>query len=74
MAEPGDEAGPAEGRYKVTVTIDGARLIEGWWDDRATATRKYTSWIGEHGSRPGARVTLTDGATGTVLTSWPDTT
>jgi hypothetical protein len=74
MAGPGIEASPAEGRYKVTVTIDGARrLIEGWWDDQATAARKYSSWIGEHGSRPGARVTLTDRATDTVLTSWPDT-
>ncbi|MEV6179940.1 hypothetical protein [Streptomyces sp. NPDC052015] len=73
MAGTGTEASPAEGRYKVTVTIDGARLIEGWWDDQATAARKYSSWIGEHGSRPGARVTLTDGAIGTVLTSWPDT-
>ncbi|WP_426568072.1 hypothetical protein [Streptomyces canus] len=63
---------PIAGRYRVTVAIDGAPLIQGWWDDRATADRKYTSWIGEHGGRAGARVTLADERTGSVLTSWPD--
>jgi len=59
------------GRYRVRVTVDGEPLIQGWWEEEATARRKYASWIGEHGSRPGARVTLTDEETGTVLTERP---
>jgi hypothetical protein len=62
---------PIVGRYRVAVTVDGAPFIQGWWNDRATADLKYRGWIGEHGSRPGARVTLADEETGTELTSWP---
>lgn len=61
-----------ESRYRVTVTIGGVPVIQGWWDDRQTADLKYTRWIGEHGSREGARVTLTDEEAGTLLTSWPE--
>lgn len=61
------------GHYRVTVDIDGQPLLQGWWDDETVARRKVASWIGEHGSRPGARVTLTDEETGAVLTEWPDT-
>ncbi|WP_432130680.1 hypothetical protein [Streptomyces tendae] len=61
------------GRYRVTVTIDGQPLVQGWWDDETVARRKYTAWIGEHGSRPGARVTLADEETGEQLTEWPTT-
>lgn len=46
--------------------------MHGYWADQATAERKYTRWIGEHGSVAGARVTLVDEATGSVLRSWPD--
>lgn len=60
------------GRYRVTVTIDGEPLIQGWWGSEATARRKFAAWVGEHGSRAGARVTLTDEETGAVLTEWPD--
>ncbi|CAL9651490.1 hypothetical protein [Streptomyces sp. enrichment culture] len=60
------------GRYRVTVTIDGQPLIQGWWDDETVARRKLVSWVGEHGSRAGARVTLVDEETGKTLTEWPD--
>ncbi|MGX1116379.1 hypothetical protein RKD37_001742 [Streptomyces ambofaciens] len=60
------------GRYRVTVTTDGQPLLRGWWTDETVARRKYTSWIGEHGSRPGARVILVDEETGKTLTEWPD--
>ncbi|MGW6928038.1 hypothetical protein ACWGA9_43395 [Streptomyces sp. NPDC054950] len=67
------EAGtPMEGHYKVTLLVDERPVMEGWWEERATAERKYLAWIGEHGSRAGARVTLADEETGDVLTSWPD--
>ncbi|MBZ6085894.1 hypothetical protein KVH15_33465 [Streptomyces olivaceus] len=60
------------GRYRVTVTINDHALIDGWWVDEVVARRKCTSWIGDHGSRAGARVTLTDEETGARLTDWPD--
>ncbi|MFD5294800.1 hypothetical protein ACFWJU_06290 [Streptomyces mutabilis] len=60
------------GRYRVTVTTAGQTLLQGWWESEATARRKFIAWIGEHGSRPGARVTLTDEEAGSVLTEWPD--
>lgn len=67
------EAGrPMAGRHRVTLTLGGRPAVQGWWDDRATAEQKYRSWIGAHGGRDGASVTLTDEETGTVLTSWPD--
>jgi hypothetical protein len=62
---------PMEGRYRVTVTIDGAPVVQGWWADKSTAADKYTRWIGQHGGRAGARVTLTDEETGETLTEWP---
>lgn len=60
------------GRYRVTVTTDGDPLIQGWWDDEEVARRKFASWVGEHGSRAGARVTLVDEETGKQLTEWPN--
>jgi hypothetical protein len=61
------------GRYRVTVTIDGQPMILGWWGSEVIARSKFTRWVGEHGDRPGARVTLTDEETGAMLTEWPDT-
>ncbi|MEU5243639.1 hypothetical protein AB0G81_05895 [Streptomyces asoensis] len=67
------EAGtPMEGRYKVTLLVDGRPVMEGWWQERAVAERKYLAWIGEHGSSAKAQATLTDEEGGVVLTSWPD--
>lgn len=60
------------GRYRVTVTVEGRPLMHGWWGNETTARRKFAAWIGEHGSRPGARVTLADEETGETLTEWPD--
>jgi hypothetical protein len=48
--------------------------MHGWWSDRATADRKYLSWIGERGSMPDARITLVDEQEQLVLASWPDET
>ncbi|MFE0800097.1 hypothetical protein [Streptomyces sp. NPDC058812] len=60
------------GRYRVTVTTDGRPLLHGWWESESVARHKFVSWVGEHGSRPGARVTLVDEETGSLLTAWPD--
>ncbi|WP_185931394.1 hypothetical protein [Streptomyces sp. WAC08401] len=53
------------------MTVEGRPLMHGWWGSEATARRKFVAWIGEHGSRTGARVTLTDEETGETLTEWP---
>lgn len=45
--------------------------MHGWWGSEATARRKFTSWIGEYGSMPGARVILVDEETGEKLAAWP---
>jgi hypothetical protein len=60
------------GRYRVTVTVGGRLMLQGWWESAATARRKFTRWVGEHGDQPGARITLTDEETGDVLTEWPE--
>ncbi|MFE7727342.1 hypothetical protein ACFU5D_16305 [Streptomyces anthocyanicus] len=60
------------GHYRVTVDIDGQPLLQGWWDDETVARRKFTAWVGEHGDRPGARVSLIHEGSGRVLTEWPE--
>lgn len=62
-------------RYHLTLTTlaDGT-LMHGWWSSRATADRKYRSWIGSYGSMPGARIVLAERLEGDreqVLKSWP---
>jgi hypothetical protein len=59
-------------RYHLLLAAAGRPIQHGWWASEATARRKFTSWVGEYGSMPGARVTLTDEETGSTLTSWPD--
>lgn len=58
-------------RYHLLLFLDGRPAQHGWWGSEATARRKFKSWIGEHG-RPGARITLVDEETGTLLTEWPE--
>ena len=58
------------GRYRLTLTVDGATIADGWWNLRQNAERKFTSWVGDHG-RGSARITLTDTETGDVIRSWP---
>ncbi|MFF6966349.1 hypothetical protein ACFY9G_23640 [Streptomyces anthocyanicus] len=59
------------GRFHVTVVAEGREMLHGWWGSEATARRKFASWVGEHGARAGARVTLVDEETGERLTEWP---
>ncbi|MFF1545013.1 hypothetical protein [Streptomyces sp. NPDC058291] len=62
------EAGtPTEGRYEVTLLLEERPATEGWWQERATAERKYLAWIGEYGSRAGAG---SPSPTRTAATSW----
>ncbi|MFF4044981.1 hypothetical protein [Streptomyces sp. NPDC001816] len=59
------------GRYHLTLTAAGRAMMHGWWGSETTARRQFSAWVGERGSLPGARITLTDEETGTVLTTWP---
>lgn len=58
-------------RYHLTLSTGPQPVMHGWWGERATADRKFRTWIGEHGSVDGARVTLVDEETGETLTTWP---
>jgi hypothetical protein len=58
-------------RYHLTLTTGSRPVMHGWWGDLATAERKYTEWIGEHGSVDGARITLVDEQEQRVLAGWP---
>ncbi|MCX4596052.1 hypothetical protein OG819_42325 [Streptomyces sp. NBC_01549] len=59
-------------RYHLTLSTGGRPVMHGWWADLATAERKLSGWIGEHGSVTGARITLVDEQEQRVLESWPD--
>lgn len=59
-------------RYHLTLSSAGDPVMHGYWPDRATADRKFTTWIGEHGTAAGARVALVDEVEQRVLASWPD--
>jgi hypothetical protein len=59
-------------RYHLTLFAGTQPVMHGWWGKRATADRKFTRWIGEHGSVDGARITLVDEQEQLVLKSWPD--
>lgn len=58
-------------RYHLMLAVDGRPTMHGWWAERGTADRKFLSWIGERGSMPGARITLTDEVDGEELAAWP---
>ncbi|WP_394436323.1 hypothetical protein [Streptomyces sp. SGAir0957] len=58
------------GRYRVTLTIDGRTVMNGWWNRQATAEKKWTAAVGDYG-RDGSRVELVDTDTGDVLKAWP---
>ena len=59
-----------DGRYHLTLTLDGQPAMHGWWASEKTARRQFTAWIGERG-RPGARIVLIDEETGETLAAWP---
>ncbi|KUO09525.1 hypothetical protein [Streptomyces sp. DSM 15324] len=63
---------PVAGRHRVTVCAGERPMLEGWWDEVATAEDKTTRWIGAYGGGDRTRITLDDEATGTRLMSWPE--
>jgi len=67
--------GPAytnTGRYHLTLVADGRPMLHGWWANEAVACARFSAWVGRHGDRPGAHITLTDEETNSALTQWPD--
>jgi hypothetical protein len=60
------------GRYHLLLTLGGKPAMHGWWEKESVARRQFSSWVGERGSMPGARITLTDVEAGKLLTEWPD--
>ncbi|MER6062367.1 hypothetical protein ABT167_14450 [Streptomyces sp. NPDC001792] len=60
------------GRYHLLLTSDGQPVQHGWWASEETARDKFRRWVGEYGSLPDPRITLTDGESGERLTSWPE--
>ena len=62
---------PDPPKYHLLLAIHGRPTMHGWWTDRATADRKFRSWIGDYGSTNGARITLTDETDGQQLATWP---
>lgn len=60
------------GRYHLILTAGGEPLMHGWWDDEATARKKFASWKHEYGGLPGARIVLVDKTEGEALASWPE--
>ncbi|MFJ9558454.1 hypothetical protein ACIRQQ_00220 [Streptomyces fuscichromogenes] len=53
------------------LAVDGRPMMHGWWAAEKTAREKFTSWVGERGAVPGARITLADDTTGQELMTWP---
>ncbi|MGW7823619.1 hypothetical protein ACWGLF_37115 [Streptomyces puniciscabiei] len=59
------------GRYHLLLTDGGRPVQHGWWRREETARDKFRRWVGEYGSVPDVRITLTDEDTGDVLAAWP---
>ncbi|MFJ9038938.1 hypothetical protein ACIRF8_20375 [Streptomyces sp. NPDC102406] len=61
------------GRYHLSLTIDGARVLDGWWDDADTADRKFDGMRKEHEADDRARLLLTEWDDGREwpLRAWP---
>ncbi|MFG3085102.1 hypothetical protein [Streptomyces parvulus] len=60
------------GRYHLVLTAGGREMLHGYWASEAVARGKFSSWVGRHGDRPAARVTLADDEIGETLTEWPE--
>lgn len=58
------------GRYQLTLTVDGRRVCDGWWNRQSTAQGKFTDIVGTYG-RPGTQVVLIDTEADETLAAWP---
>ncbi|MEU0787586.1 hypothetical protein ABZ341_39350 [Streptomyces sp. NPDC006173] len=60
-----------EGRYRLTLTLDGRQVMRGWWAGETAARDQIPVWVRDWGVE-GAVITLVDTADGTVIHRWPD--
>ncbi|MEU6649487.1 hypothetical protein ABZ904_08570 [Streptomyces sp. NPDC046900] len=58
------------GRYRVTLTVEDQRVMDGWWDSEAIARKKWATTVGQYG-RDGSHVILVDTETDQELATWP---
>ena len=61
-----------DGHYHLLLASGGRPLQHGWWGSPEVARDKFRRWVGEYGSLPEARLTLTDEETRDVLAVWPE--
>ncbi|MEV1079899.1 hypothetical protein AB0I98_16880 [Streptomyces sp. NPDC050211] len=59
-------------RYHLTLNSANRPVQHGWWGSDVTARAKFTVWVGEHGSMPGARLILVDEVEGRTLAVGPE--
>ncbi|MGQ4420112.1 hypothetical protein ACN6LA_007930 [Streptomyces sp. SAS_269] len=50
------------GRFHLLLASDGRTVQHGWWNSERTALRKFSIWVGERGTMPGASVSPTSRA------------
>ncbi|MFF3877290.1 hypothetical protein [Streptomyces sp. NPDC001978] len=60
------------GRFHLLLTADGGEIMHGWWGNESTTRRKFSSWIGEYGTIPSARLVLADEDEARQVAVWPD--
>ncbi|UFR07156.1 hypothetical protein KBP30_41195 [Streptomyces sp. Go40/10] len=72
VREPARPGMGAAGRYHLLLASGGRAVQHGWWHREDVARDKFRRWIGEYGSMPDARITLTDDETSDVMATWPD--
>lgn len=58
------------GRYRLTLTLAGRRVMRGWWAEEPVARGQIPAWVRDWGV-PGARIVLVDTADDAVLVTWP---
>ncbi|MES9520734.1 hypothetical protein [Streptomyces capoamus] len=60
------------GRFHLLLESGGRPVRHGWWHREDVARDEFRRWVGEYGSMPGARLTLTDEETAQLPATWPD--
>lgn len=59
------------GPYYLLLVCDCGPVQYGWWGREETAREKFRRWVGEYGTMPGVRITLTDETAADLLAAWP---
>ncbi|MFF4442425.1 hypothetical protein [Streptomyces sp. NPDC001621] len=59
------------GRFHLLLSSHGQPVQHGWWNSESVARGKLVRGVGEYGTMPGGRITLTDEETDTLMQVWP---